>query len=108
MDALSFTNENTAFVYRLDADGSTMIETPVTVGVSNGNYVEIKEGLSEGDEVFAVAKTETVSAMTSIFSSMFGGQQINNRDRNTQRNNNWNNTNRSNGYGNGTGGRGGN
>ena len=108
MDALSFTNENTAFVYRLDADGSTMIETPVTVGVSNGNYVEIKEGLSEGDEVFAVAKTETVSAMTSIFSSMFGGQQINNRDRNTQRNSNWNNTNRSNGYGNGTGGRGGN
>ena len=103
MDALSFTNDNTAFVYRLDSDGSTMLEIPVTVGVSNGNYVEIKEGLSEGDEVFAVAKTETVSAMTSMFASMFGGQQINNMNRNNQRN-----TNRTNGYGNGPGGRGGN
>ncbi|MCR4882116.1 MAG: HlyD family efflux transporter periplasmic adaptor subunit [Clostridiales bacterium] len=77
MDALSFTDQNTAFVYKLDSDGTTMIEKPITVGVSNGNYVEIKEGLSEGEEVYVVAKAKTTSALTSVFSNLFGGQQIN-------------------------------
>ena len=91
MDALSFTDNNTAFVYRLESDGTTMTEVPVTVGVSNGNYVEIRDGVNEGDEVFAIAKTDTTSSMASALSSLFGSQQINNRG-NSTRNNRTNNS----------------
>ena len=42
----------------VQAEDGTMTEQPITVGVSNGNYVEIREGLSEGETVYVVAKTE--------------------------------------------------
>ena len=100
MDAISTMPDNSAFVYKQAADG-TMQQTPVTVGVSNGNYVEIKEGVSDGETVYAVAKTETADAMTSMFSSLFGSQQINQPQRNMpNRNTNGN-------WGGGTGGTGG-
>ena len=77
MDALSTARDNTAFVYKEAADGS-MTETPVTVGVSNGNYVEIKEGISEGETVYKVAaKTEEDTGLAGLFSSLFGSQQVN-------------------------------
>ena len=92
-DALSFTLENQAFVYKMKED-ETLEEVQVEVGVSNGNYVEIKSGLRANDTVYAVAKaTQTASTLNSLFSGMFGTQQINN-NRNTFRNNN--NTNRQN------------
>lgn len=47
MDAVSTAMDNSAFVYLQQADG-TMKEQPITVGVSNGNYVEVKEGLGDG------------------------------------------------------------
>lgn len=77
MDALSTARDNTAYVYKQAEDGS-MVETPVTVGVSNGNYVEIKEGLSDGETVYKVAeKTQESGGLASLFSSMFGSQQVN-------------------------------
>jgi len=77
MDALSTARDNTAFVYKQAEDG-TMTETPVTVGVSNGNYVEIKEGLTDGETVYKVAaKTEESSGLASLFSGLFGSQRVN-------------------------------
>ena len=96
MDALSTARDNTAFVYVRGADG-TMAEQPVTVGVSNGNYVEIREGLSEGDTVYAVAKQEESTG--GLLSGLFGTQQVNPPAQNYQRNNNRQN--------NGSGGNGG-
>ncbi len=89
MDAISTDRTNSAFVYKQLEDG-TMKETPVTVGVSNGNYVEIKEGVSDGETIYAVAKTDETSAMAAMLSSMFGSQRINN---NNQRNRNYGNGN---------------
>ena len=77
MDAVSTARDNTAFVYKQQADG-TMAEVPVSVGVSNGNYVEIKTGVAEGETVYAVAKqTDAASAWSSMMSGMFGSQQVN-------------------------------
>ncbi len=76
MEAISTARDNSAFVYLL-ADDGTMTEQPITVGVSNGNYVEIKEGLKNGETVYVVAKTEETE--TSIFASLFGTQQVVNR-----------------------------
>lgn len=77
MDALSTARDNTAYVYKQAEDG-TMTESPVTVGVSNGNYVEIKEGITDGEVVYKIAeKTEESSGLASLFSGMFGSQQVN-------------------------------
>ena len=77
LDALSTDRDNTAYVYKLQADG-TMAASPVTVGVSNGNYVEIREGVAEGETVYAVSKTaETQSAWNTLLTNSFGSQQIN-------------------------------
>ena len=87
MDAISTDRNNSAFVYKQQKDG-TMQESPVTVGVSNGNYVEVKEGVSEGETIYAVAKEKEAGTMATLFSSRFGSQQIN---QNTQRNRNYGN-----------------
>lgn len=76
MEAVSTSADNSAFVYKQAADGS-MVETPVTVGVSNGNYVEIKEGVSEGETVYAVVKQEEDSTVGGILAGLFGTQQVN-------------------------------
>lgn len=89
MDALSFDETNRAFVYQM-GEGEEMIPVYVETGVSNGNYVEIKSGLKANDTVYVQAKADTQSTMAGMFSSLFGSQQINNR--NTFRNNT--NTNR--------------
>ncbi len=87
LDALSFSRENKAFVYVMGEDGK-MKENPVEVGVSNGNYVEIKSGVKDGDTVYAETKDDSMSTMASLFSGMFGSQQVNNRQnrQNMQRN----------------------
>ena len=73
-DAISFDAANQAFVYMQNDDG-TMEQTYVTIGVSNGNYVEITSGLAAGDTVYVeVEETETASG--GLFASLFGGQQI--------------------------------
>lgn len=73
-DALSFDLDNSAFVYMMDENGA-MIKTPVEVGVSNGNYVEIRSGLNEGDTVYVEVKQADTSG--GLFGSMFGSMNIN-------------------------------
>lgn len=75
MDAISTAADNTAFVYKQAEDG-TMTETPVTVGVSNGNYVEIKAGVSEGETVYVI-KVEEETTVGGILAGLFGSQQVN-------------------------------
>ncbi len=74
MNALSFDAQNSAFVYKKDEAGE-LIEVPVEVGVSNGNYVEIKSGLVDGDEVFVESQEEDESS--GLLAGLFGGQQFN-------------------------------
>ena len=74
MDAISTAMDNSAFVYVRQEDG-TMARQPVTVGVSNGNYVEIKDGIGDGETVYAVAKKEETE--TGLFAGLFSTQQVN-------------------------------
>lgn len=77
MDALSFDEKNSAFVYMYD-DAGALTEVPVEVGVSNGNYVEIKSGLSDGDVVYVESAQENSSSgLGGLLSGLFGGQQVN-------------------------------
>ena len=73
---ISTSADNSAFVYKQAEDGS-MTEQPVTVGVSNGNYVEIRSGVSEGETVYAVVKQEEESTLGGILSGIFGSRQVN-------------------------------
>ncbi len=75
-DALSFTATNSAYVY-MKGEDDEMTTVDVEVGVSNGKYVEIKSGVSDGDTVYAVAETTTTtSGLSSMLSGLFGGSQF--------------------------------
>lgn len=76
MDALSFDRDNSAFVYTKDEAGELQ-KTPVEVGVDNGNYVEIKSGLSEGDTVYVEAEADesASSGLSGLLSGLMGGNQ---------------------------------
>ena len=74
MDAISTAMDNSAYVY-VQAEDGTMTEQPITVGVSNGNYAEVKEGLGDGETVYVVAKTEESEG--GLLSGLFGTQQVN-------------------------------
>lgn len=71
MDAISFNEDNEAFVYYKDEAGEMQPQV-IATGVSNGTYVEIKEGVVAGDTVYAVAKTSTTDPMALMMSNMFG------------------------------------
>ncbi len=75
-DAISFDSTNQAFVWMKNAAGE-LEQINIETGVSNGNYVEIVSGLSDGDEVFVEVEQETTSAMGGLLSGLFGGQQFN-------------------------------
>ena len=76
MDALSFDRDNSAYVYTKD-DAGELQKTPVEVGVDNGNYVEIKSGLNEGDTVYveAEADEDSSSGLAGLLSGLMGGGQ---------------------------------
>lgn len=82
MDALSFDETNSAYVYMADETGA-MAKRPVEVGVSNGNYVEIRSGISAGDRVFAETKQQTASGLDSLLSSFFNQPGNTRNQRNT-------------------------
>jgi multidrug efflux pump subunit AcrA (membrane-fusion protein) len=85
MEALSTARDNTAYVYKENEDGE-MEQVAVTVGVSNGNYVEIREGVAAGETVYKIAeKEEELTGLAGLFSGMFSSTQVN---RNTNRNRN--------------------
>ena len=76
-EALSTARDNTAFVYKENADGE-MEEVEVIVGVSNGNYVEIKSGVTSGETVYKVAeKEEEATGLAALFSGLFTNRQVN-------------------------------
>ncbi len=76
MDALSFDETNNAYVYMYDAN-QALVEVPVEVGVSNGNYVEIKSGLKDGDQVYVEVEVQAeASGLTTLLSGLFGNQQM--------------------------------
>lgn len=74
INALSFDMTNQAYVLMQDEDG-TMQQVYVTTGVSNGNYVEISEGLSSGDVVYAISTdSDSSSSLAGLFNmGGFGG-----------------------------------
>jgi len=81
VDALSTSRDNTAFVYKENSDGE-MEEVTVTVGVSNGNYVEIKSGVTSGETIYKVAeKTEEATGIAALFSGLFTNRQVNRNSR---------------------------
>ena len=76
-EAISTAADNTAFVYKLREDG-TITESPITLGVSNGTYTEIKEGVEDGETVYAVVKKdESTTGWAAILQSTFGSQRVN-------------------------------
>ena len=75
VDALSFDATNQAYVWMKNEAGE-LEQVNVTTGVSNGNYIEITEGLSDGDEVYVEAKAEETTS-TGLLGGLFGGQQFN-------------------------------
>ena len=93
MNALSFDETNSAFVYRMGED-EDMVPQPVEVGVSNGSYVEIRSGLNSGDTVYAETKIEAAaSGLEALMQNMFNQRQImpgqgyNRQNRNNNNNN---------------------
>ena len=77
MEALSTARDNTAYVYKENENGE-MEEVAVTVGVSNGNYVEIRDGISAGETVYKVAeKEEEETGLAALFSGLFTNRQVN-------------------------------
>lgn len=77
MDALSFDASNNAFVYMYNDEG-VLEEVPVEVGVSNGNYVEIRSGVQEGDTVYVEStQADASGGMGGLLSNLFGEQQVN-------------------------------
>ncbi len=82
VDALSTARDNTAYVYKENASGE-MEEVKVTVGVSNGNYIEIKDGVTSGETVYKIAeKEEEATGLAALFSGMFTNRQVNRQNRN--------------------------
>ncbi|MCR5531050.1 MAG: HlyD family efflux transporter periplasmic adaptor subunit [Lachnospiraceae bacterium] len=86
-DALTFDRQNNAFVYKQTSDGS-FEKVSVEVGVSNGNYCEIRKGVENGETVYVEGKAEETG--NSIFSGMFG-TQVNQPNMRSQNRGNWNN-----------------
>ena len=74
-DAISFDNTNQAFVWMKNEAGE-LEQVFIETGVSNGNYVEIVSGLSDGDEVFVEVEEEATSAVGGLLSGLLGGQQF--------------------------------
>lgn len=50
VDAVNYRKDNTAYVYVLDESGA-LVEKDVSLGVSDGIYIEITDGLAEGDKI---------------------------------------------------------
>ena len=73
--ALSFDAANSAYVWMYN-DASELERVDVEVGVSNGNYVEIVSGLSDGDEVYVEVEQEA-SSSGGLLAGLFGSQLMN-------------------------------
>lgn len=77
-DALGFDERNSAYVMMYN-DEQELERHDVEVGVSNGNYVEIRSGLNAGDTAYVEVKTAGMSEIAAMMSSMFGSQRVMNQ-----------------------------
>ena len=88
MEGLSTARDNTAYVFKENEEGE-MERVTVTVGVSNGNYVEIRDGIRPGETVYKIAeKEEQATGLAALFSGLFTNRQVNRNNRNWQQNRN--------------------
>ena len=75
--SLQYNEDNTAYVLVKDAGGS-MEQRQLVLGASDGIYVEVKDGLSEGEEIFYPKKfdfnTEEMDSMREARNSMMLGE----------------------------------
>lgn len=76
VDAVSFDATNQAYVW-MKNDAGELEQVYITTGVSNGNYIEITDGLSDGDEVYVEVETTATGGAAGLLGSLFGGQQFN-------------------------------
>lgn len=67
--ALGFDGSNSAYVYKKAEDGS-MVMHPVTIGVDNDNYVEILQGVEEGETVYALQQKKELTGWEAMFANM--------------------------------------
>jgi HlyD family secretion protein len=70
-EALSFTPRNSAYVLMYNQDNE-LERVNVEIGVDNDNFVEIKDGIKDGDVVYIIAPENT--SRRGLF-NMFGGMQ---------------------------------
>lgn len=56
VEAVMYDTDNTAYVLKKGVDGKP-VKTYVTLGVSDGNYVQVSDGVNSGDTVFTALKT---------------------------------------------------
>lgn len=71
VDALIFDVTNNAYVLVKNESGE-LVKVDVEIGVSNGNYIEIASGLSEGDVVYA-EKQDSGDPFAAMFGNQPGG-----------------------------------
>ena len=76
VDAVSFDATNQAFVW-MKNDAGELEQVYITTGVSNGNYLEVTDGLSDGDEVYVEVQTTATGGAGGLLGGLFGGQQFN-------------------------------
>ena len=60
MNALQFSESNESYVFMKDSKGN-IVPVPVTVGINDGERVEIKKGLEAGDIVYIKSDTKSSS-----------------------------------------------
>ncbi len=76
VDAISFDATNQAYVW-MKNDAGELEQVYITTGVSNGNYIEVTDGLSDGDEVYVEVETVATGGASGLLGGLFGGQQFN-------------------------------
>lgn len=76
-NSLQYHEDNTAYIYVKDENGK-MVEKTLELGASDGIYVQITEGLSEGDKIFYPKKfifnMEDMDSMREARNSMLLGE----------------------------------
>ncbi len=76
-NSLQYHDDNTAYIYVKDENGK-MVEKTLELGASDGIYVQITEGLSEGDKIFYPKKfifnMEDMDSMREARNSMMLGE----------------------------------
>ena len=79
--ALSFDENGTVSVKKPTENGYENV--PITVGISDGMYIEIESGVSEGETVYAAsveATEEEVPFMTRLVRKLFGTRKVINEE----------------------------